>query len=689
MTRAWLLNCGFALGLLPGVALAQADSDTSRSPTTGAPGEIVVTARLEKTARNHERIAPNLINIQSAESIAKYPDYNAAEALSRIPGVSLSIDTGEGRFVNIRGIDGNLNGATFGGTPLLNTNAGGTSFTGAGRAVEFDTIPTGAIDQILVTKTLTPDHDAEGIGGSVDLSPRSAIGRQGFYVQGQLGEGYEPERKTTNLNEEFVVGDSFGHNANGGPLVHIVLTQNEHNDGRGFDDIEVGGYLDDPTVLVGAANQDKVVTDYQLRRYRYHRQRFGYSAGIEVTPDDDTRFFVRVNEAGYQEEVVKKRLQIEGLDGSGGTITVDPANPKGFAVTGADAVIRSTDEKETHRNFVTQIGGERRFGEIKVDWIGAYERATFFSPYNYGTKWDGPQGLNLTYDNVTDPNYPRINVAGVNLADPTLYNLVSVSNSQEYTADREWSYGLNVSAPLHLTHDDELKVGGLLRYRRKYDETSSSDGANAIPAGVLLSNYEGDAGAITNFYNGRYNIGYDVNTAGVERDFPTTPLTPLTKRSTGTLLFDDTENILAGYGQYSGNIEKLHFLIGVRVERTKTIYDSPTSLPPANQAIPGRYLTTTTDVNGNYLFESRNSYTNAFPSLQLRYEIQPNFIARAAYSTSISRPGFNLTTLNPNVVAPATAGGNGTISVGNPSLKPVYSHNFDLSVAYYRAWRIL
>ena len=73
---------------------------------------ILVTApREEAEARKRQEDASVLIDVQSAETIAKYPDYNAAEALGRIPGISLSTDTGEGRFVNIRGIDANLNGA--------------------------------------------------------------------------------------------------------------------------------------------------------------------------------------------------------------------------------------------------------------------------------------------------------------------------------------------------------------------------------------------------------------------------------------------------------------------------------------------------------------------------------------------------------------------------------------------------
>ena len=75
---------------------------------------VVVTApRQEGLARLRQFDAPNLISVQSADTISKYPDFNAAEALGRIPGVSLSSDTGEGRFVNIRGID-----ATWTGRPM-------------------------------------------------------------------------------------------------------------------------------------------------------------------------------------------------------------------------------------------------------------------------------------------------------------------------------------------------------------------------------------------------------------------------------------------------------------------------------------------------------------------------------------------------------------------------------------------
>ena len=59
-------------------------------------------------ALQDQRLAPNVENVQSAEQIAKYPDVNLADALKRMPGAGVQNDTGEGRYITIRGLDSNL-----------------------------------------------------------------------------------------------------------------------------------------------------------------------------------------------------------------------------------------------------------------------------------------------------------------------------------------------------------------------------------------------------------------------------------------------------------------------------------------------------------------------------------------------------------------------------------------------------
>jgi hypothetical protein len=71
-----------------------------------------------EVARAAQLEAPNLVNITTFEEIRKIPDVSVAEAVRRIPGISLETDEGEGRYVNCRGLDADLNSTTFGGLRL-------------------------------------------------------------------------------------------------------------------------------------------------------------------------------------------------------------------------------------------------------------------------------------------------------------------------------------------------------------------------------------------------------------------------------------------------------------------------------------------------------------------------------------------------------------------------------------------
>jgi TonB-dependent receptor len=628
--------------LLPCVAHAQ---DTTPSAT----GDIVVTGRLESTARAEQAAAPNLVNVQPAETIAKYPDVNAAEALSRIPGVALSIDTGEGRFVNIRGLDGNLNGATFGGVVLLNTQPGGTYFNGAGRAVEFDTVPIGAIDRIVVTKTGLPDHEAEGLGGSIELTPRTAIGIDKPFADITVGGGYEPLRGTGLYRDEIVLGAPIGTNADGKPLVSFVLTQFLYDDRRGIDDVEAA-YLDDQP-----ATPDKAFDALELRRYQYHRRRYGYSGEFDLTPNEDQRIYARASVAGYDEHVYRDRLEIDGL---GDPLVADPANPKGFVATDASTAKTLRDEDESHRNTVVQIGGAHRFDEVRFDWFAAYSRATYDKHYDYNSSFDGPAGLTVAYDNTTDPNFPRFAAtSGPSITDSANYALAGIRNQTEHDRDREWSGSAKVSAPLHLLADDELEAGGKLRFRRK---TAQVDGFSVDGTGQSLAGLE--SGGPYTFYDGHYMIGNGLDGAALRGIYAA-----VNPPSDGAPpLFDDDEDVYAGFVQYKGTVGRLGVLAGVRVEHTRATYRGTAQVTQAD----GTTISSPASV--------RRSYTNAFPTLQLRYQIGPRFVARATYSTGIARPGFLQTIQNANVDI-----GNAAVTNGNPALKPTYGNAFDADLEYY------
>jgi TonB-dependent receptor len=649
-------------------------------------------------AREVQLVAPNLISVRSAETILKYPDFNTAEALGRMPGISLSSDTGEGRFVQIRGIDANLDGATYGGVPLLNTNPGGTAAGGGGRAVEFDTIPTGAIDGLIVTYTLLPDHEAEGLGGSVELSPRTAANVTKPFFEGTLGWGYEPLHDHTGpfeaditLGARFGFGDhglivQNGAGSVGAPRAgfisnptpfSFVLTFSRQDDRRAIDDLEES-YIDDGIAPSNA------VSEYDLRRYDYHRRRFSYGAEFDFQPNEDHSYYARFDVAGYTESVHKNFLLFLNMDSvenpsSATPIPINPNDPNGYLVT-TNPDISLTDEEEVHRNTIAAIGGQDRWGDIQLDYHGAYSRATFHVRRNigadfYGDEFGGQSTIPITYDNVSRPDFPIFTFpSGFNVNDPSNYALLShgpdINNAQDYDVDEEWSGAVNLTVPLaFVSADTRLKIGSEVRLRDKnaieYDESYLTPPISLATPGL--------AGPALTYYDGLYSDGPQINLYDI-RDYI----------NNGTAVLDTahhlsgfnypsyitaSENIYAGYAQVTTNIGKLGLLAGVRVEATDANYGAY-----VQTFGPNGYLIANT-------FEARPvDYVNAFPTFQLKYAFQPNLILRATYSSGIGRPGFEQNTTAASVDRTQSPI---AITRGNPALQPTFGNNFDLSFEYY------
>ena len=136
---------------------------------------------LRARALNQQKTAPNITNVVSADQIGAFPDPNAAEALQRIPGISIQRDQGEGRYVIIRGTEPRLNATLIDGEriPAPEANV---------RQVALDVIPADLLQAIEVSKALTPDMDADAIGGSVNLVMKEAPDT--LRVFGSIGGGY-------------------------------------------------------------------------------------------------------------------------------------------------------------------------------------------------------------------------------------------------------------------------------------------------------------------------------------------------------------------------------------------------------------------------------------------------------------------------------------------------------------------
>ncbi len=675
-------SCAFRASLLATVSVLSfsgaAFAAEDNSPTLV--DTVVVTApREEVVARLRQAQSATIINVQSAETITKYPDYNAAEAAGRIPGVSLSTDTGEGRFINIRGIDANLNGATYGGVVLLNTYPAGTAASGSGRAVEFDTIPTGAIDGIVLYKTLSPDREAEGLGGQIDLTPRSAKNITKPFVEAELGWGYEPLHDHTGpATGSIALGARFGF-VNGKLVVagvdsdlptgagwltnptpfSIVLTASRKDDRRSIDDIEPS-YAND-----GATAVDNVLGEVDFRKYDYHRRRFGYGGEVDFQPNDNHSYYFRFDEAGYVEAVHKQHFYAV-LDGGP---VADPASLNGGVIDTFRPRIFTDDSQETHRNIVITAGGKDEFGAVVVDYHVAYSRASYVENYYREARWNGPKGLFVAYNNLTNTDglYKFYTDAGLtnpfNPQNPTVYNNPRLRQFYEADRDEEYSGVFNVTAPLHIVGENgQVKFGASVRERGK---VVTDFFAQATPT-ANLATYSTGANPCCDYYGGLYIPAPVVDLHAQNALFAAniTSLDPSLGRD-----FNDSENVYAGYLMYTTNFGKLSMLSGVRVEHTEATY--------------GNYLSTT-DASGNATTSFVNhghSYTNVFPTVQFKYAANDRLQMRLTYSTGIARPGFSQ--------AGGFAGVDFSTSprpvytAGNPNLKPTTGNNFDADIEYY------
>lgn len=134
-------------------------------------------------AINIQRTAENVVQVLPAQVITSLPNTNVADAVGRLPSVTLERDEGEGKYVQIRGTEPRLSNTTIDGVNV-------PSPEGNVRNVKLDVLPSDLVDRIEVNKTLSANQDGDAIGGSVNLVTKTA-GEKPTYALGIQG-GHTP-----------------------------------------------------------------------------------------------------------------------------------------------------------------------------------------------------------------------------------------------------------------------------------------------------------------------------------------------------------------------------------------------------------------------------------------------------------------------------------------------------------------
>ena len=185
--------------------------------------EVVVTAQAQGQlqAINQQIASDKIVNIVSEAKIQELPDFNAAQAISRLPGVTTTQSSGEANKVVIRGLAPQFNQVAVSGITLASTGSTQIGATSLGltsgninsdRSVDLSMVTPYMIKTISVYKSLTPDMNADAIGGRVDMELREApdgLHADMMYQSGYTGKSKEwgNYRAVLSASNRFFDGD--------------------------------------------------------------------------------------------------------------------------------------------------------------------------------------------------------------------------------------------------------------------------------------------------------------------------------------------------------------------------------------------------------------------------------------------------------------------------------------------------
>lgn len=156
--------------------------NTSLNSQKNVLDEVVITRTKAKTESVKslliaQKNSANVSDGISAETIKRTPDKNTSDVLKRISGASIQ----DNRFVIIRGLNDRYNAAFLNGAPLPSSESDRKAFS-------FDIFPSNMLDNLIITKTASPDLPGDFAGGVVQINTKSVPDKD--FQSVTIGTGY-------------------------------------------------------------------------------------------------------------------------------------------------------------------------------------------------------------------------------------------------------------------------------------------------------------------------------------------------------------------------------------------------------------------------------------------------------------------------------------------------------------------
>ena len=615
-------------------------------------------------ALNTQKNNLNITNVVATDQIGKFPDANIGDAMKRIPGITMQVDQGEARNIIVRGLSPQLNSVTLNGSRI-------PSAEGDNRNIQMDLIPSDMIQSIQVNKAVTPDMDADAIGGSINLVTRTAP--QDFRLSATAGSGLNTITDGRILNGSFLVGDR-SKNKKFGWMVSATVNDNDF----GSDNVEAEWTNEAESPISG---EDITVNPYiaesDIRTYLVQRVRRSFSANLDYQINDRNNIYVKTMYNWRDDRENRYRLRYRSIEPVFSPGTEDIISYQGEirrqTKGGIDNNRNQNRRLEDQRMQNYTLGGNHILGKLEFDWFGSFAGASeerLNERYIEYELEENPAGDPIRFQvNLNNTRFPVIRPSFASDVALDRFSLKEITEENQFTEEKDINFVANFKLPIQ---KGEFKFGGRFRAKNKdrdnnFFELSSTDNAFDDFSSLPHTN-QTDA----NFLAGeRYIAGVYVDPAFLGslnfNDDSSFEKESIASEFLGGN-YDVKEDVFAGYAMITRNFNnKFTVLAGVRIETTRI--ETTGNIVNFNEDGDFDGFTATTE---------NNSYTNILPGLHLKYNFSKNSILRFAWTNTIARPNYIDLVPFRNIIREDEE-----IEVGNPDLDPTTSMNFDLMGEQY------
>ena len=622
----------------------------------------------QASAINRQKNANNLMSVVSADTIGQSPDQNAAEALQRLPGISIQRDQGEGRFVAIRGIDPNLNNVTINGVNVPSPEAGV-------RSVAMDVIPSELIQSLEVSKTVTPDMDANAVGGSVEVKSLSAFDRQGQSYSATVQGSYNELMEETSPKLSGSFTDIF--DLSGGSQLGVATAVSWFERKFGSHNVETdGGWAE--FEYEDAATGDDVeafgAEEIEQRHYEVTRERLGVALNFDLHTSVTDKYYLRTLYSQFSDDEYRLRNQYKFSDGAIDT-TTNTANSAQFV--GAEMERDTKDRYEEQEILSIVLGGSNQLDTWLVEYDLGYSKSTEEEPNRIDVAFAG-EDLQLGYQTSCDVPQLTQDAAAHDLNNFEMDEIVYEHNLAE---DEELSFKVDFSRDFVWQNNN-----GIFKFGVKHQTREKSNRVNAT---VYDGGFDDMTAAQFGTNAPKYNLG-DFG-PGMSRgelssfvksnlnQFEVNELDTMIDSNAGT--YTSEEDVSAAYAMITLDIDNWRIITGFRYEDTSF------------ETAGNRVELIADEVNDEETvaitpWNVSKDYDHLLPSLNIKYQATDKLLARFAYTQTIARPTFGDSAAFQLIESEVTED-NGVIEterkaeVGNPELNAYESDNIDLSIEYY------